>query len=95
MCVPASVLTVADGAQSVVVIHTLTDDPPLREDRVGADGAYIEGAPGSHQVVGADVTVAASDGEVPVGQGKGGVAQHALHTVDGIKEQSRCLWINQ
>lgn len=63
----ATVLTVADGAQSVVVIHALADDPPLGEHRVGADGAHVEGAPGSHQIVGADITIAASDGKVPVG----------------------------
>lgn len=80
-------LTVADGAQSVVVVHTLADDPPLGEHRVWADGAHIEGAPRSQQVIGADVTVAAADGEVPVRQGERGVAQHILHVVDEIKPE--------
>ena len=67
-----TVFTVADGAQSVVVLHALTDDPPLGEHRVGADGAPVEGAPGPKQVVGADVTfflvypVPVGDGEVIV-----------------------------
>lgn len=78
VCVSVTVFTVADGAQSVVVIHTLADDPPLWEHRVGADGAHIKCAPGSQQVICADVAFAASNGEVPVGQGKGGVAQHVL-----------------
>lgn len=73
-----SSLTVADGAQCVVVVHTLTDDPPLGEDGVGAQGIHVEAAPGSHQVVRADVTSAPPDGKVPVGQGEGGVLQHVL-----------------
>lgn len=79
VCVSATVLTVADGAQSVIVFHTLTDDPPLGEHGVGADGTDVNGAPGSQQVVGADVALTASDGKVPVGQGEGWVAQHVLH----------------
>lgn len=67
VCVSVTVFTVADGAQSVVVIHTLADDPPLWEHRVGADGAHIKCAPGSQQVICADVAFAASNGEVPVG----------------------------
>lgn len=78
MCV-CVFFTVADGAQSVVVVHALADDPPLREHRVGADGVQIKRTPGAQQVIGTDVTLAASDGEVPVGQGKGGVAQHVLN----------------
>jgi len=78
MSICVAVVTVADCAQSVVVLHTLADDPPLREHRVGADGVHIECAPSSQQFIGADVALAASDGEVPVGQGKSGVAQHVL-----------------
>lgn len=61
-------LTVAYGAEGVVVFHTFADDPPLGEDGVWADGAHVEGAPGSHQVISADVTVTAPYGKVPVGQ---------------------------
>lgn len=43
-----SVLTVADGALRVIVVHALTYDPPLGEDRVGTDSIYIEAAPGTH-----------------------------------------------
>lgn len=71
-------LTVADGAQGVIVFHALADDPPLGEDGVWAERAHVEGAPGSHQVIGADVTVAAPNGKVPVGQSKRGVSQHIL-----------------
>lgn len=67
-----NVLTVADGAQRIVVLHALADDPPLGEDGVWADGAHVKGAPRSHQVIGADVTLAAPDGKVPVGQCKCG-----------------------
>jgi len=74
VCVTAAVLTVAHGAQRVVVFHALTDDPPVGEHGVGADGADVEGAPGSEQLVGADVAIAASDGKVPVRQGEGWVA---------------------
>lgn len=88
-------LTVADGAHRVVVVHALADDPPLGEHGVGAEGAHVERAPGSQQVVGADVAIAASDGKVPVRQGKGGVAQHVLHTGDGIKEEGRCSGMDQ
>lgn len=69
-----TLLTVAHGAQGVVVFHALADDPPLGEDGVWADGAHVEGAPRSHQVVGADVTLAAPDGKVPVGQSECGVS---------------------
>ena len=44
--ISVTVLTVADGAQRVVVIDTLTDDPPLGEYGVRADGVHIKGAPG-------------------------------------------------
>lgn len=88
-------LTVADGAHRVVVVHALANDPPLREHGVGAEGAHVERAPGSQQVVGADVAIAASDGKIPVRQGKGGVAQHVLHTGDGIKEEGRCSGMDQ
>lgn len=40
-------LTVADGSQCVIVLHTLTDHPPVGEDGVGADGIHIEVAPRS------------------------------------------------
>lgn len=101
--VSATVLTVADGAQSVVVINMLTDDPPLGEHRVGTDGVHIEAAPGSQQVVGADVTLAASDGKVPVGQSEGGVTQHVLHRRNKGRRQafmcpsdmSECVNINK
>lgn len=71
-------LTVADGAEVVVVFHALADDPPLGEDGVWADRAHVEGAPGSHQVISADVTVTAPDGKVPVGQCESRVSQHIL-----------------
>ena len=93
VCVRA--LTVADGAHRVVVVHALADDPPLGEHGVGAEGAHVERAPGSQQVVGADVAIAASDGKVPVRQGKGGVAQHVLRTGDGIKEEGICSGMDQ
>lgn len=70
----ANVLTVADGAHCIIVFYALTDDPPLGEDGVGADGAHVKGAPRSHQVISADVTLAAPDGKVPVGQCKCGLA---------------------
>lgn len=71
-------LTVADGAEGVVVFHAFADDPPLGEYGVWADRAHVKGAPGSHQVIGADVTVTAPDGKVPVGQSKRRVSQHIL-----------------
>ncbi len=71
-------LTVADGPQRVVVFHALTDDPPLGEDGVGAQGIHVKAAPGTHQVIRADVTCVSTDGKVPVGQGEGGVLQHVL-----------------
>lgn len=86
MCYSATVLTVADGAQCIIVIHTLADDPPLGEHRIGADRARIEGTPCAHQVVCADVTLVAADGKVPVGQGKCGVTQHVLQKVDKTKQ---------
>lgn len=86
MCVSTTVLTIADGAQRVIVTDTLADDPPLGEYRVWADGAHIEGAPCSQKVVSTDVTLTASNGKVPVGQSESRVAQHVLHTVDEIRE---------
>lgn len=80
MGVCAAVFTVADGAQSVVVLHALANDPPLRESGVGADGVQVKGAPCSQQVVSADVTLAASNGKVPVWKGKRGISQHVLVT---------------
>lgn len=71
-------LTVADGSQCVVVLHALTDDPPLGEDGVEAQGIHVKVAPGSHQVVCADVTRVSADGEVPVRQRERGVPQHVL-----------------
>lgn len=38
----ANVLTVADGAQRIIVLHALAYDPPLGEDGVWANGAYIK-----------------------------------------------------
>ena len=70
--------TVADGAQRVVILHALADDPPLGEEGVGAQGVHVKAAPGAHEVVGADVTRAAADGKVPVGQSEGGILQHVL-----------------
>lgn len=71
-------LTVADGSQCVVVFYALTDDPPLGEDGVEAQGIHVKVAPGSHQVVCADVTCVSPNGKVPVGQGERGVSQHVL-----------------
>lgn len=71
-------LTVADGSERVIVLYALADDPPLGEDRVGAQGIHVKAAPGSHQVIGADVACASTDGKVPVGQGEGRVTQHVL-----------------
>lgn len=87
-CVSVAVFTVADGAHGVVVVHALADDPPLCEHRVGADGAHVKCAPGSQQVICADVTLAASDGKVPVGQGEGGVAQHVLRRLEKGKKEN-------
>ncbi len=67
-------ITVADGPQRVVLLHALTDDPPAWEDGVGADGADVEGAARTHQIVCADVTLAAADGEVPVRQSEARVS---------------------
>lgn len=72
-------LTVADGPKCVIVLNILTHDPPLREDGVGAEGVHVSIAPGSHQVVCADVTCVPADGKVPVGQGEGGIPQHVLY----------------
>lgn len=74
----ADALTVADGSECVIVLDALTHHPPLGEDGVGAQGIHVEAAPGAHQVVRADVTCAAADGEVPVGQSEGRVLQHVL-----------------
>ena len=73
-------LTVADGAYGVVVVHTLTDDSPLGEDRVGAEAIRCKAAAGSHQVVSADVTLTAAYGKVPVGERKCRVLKHVLDT---------------
>lgn len=75
---PVSSLTVADGSQRVVVLHALTDDSPLGEDRVRTQRVHVKIAPGSHQVICADVTCVSPDSKVPVGQGEGGVLQHVL-----------------
>lgn len=71
-------LTVADGPQRVVLLHALTHDPPAREDGVGADGVGVEGAARAHQIIRADVTHAAADGEVPVRQREARISQHVL-----------------
>lgn len=84
-------LTVADGSQCVVVLHTLTDDPPLGEDGVGAQGVHVKAAPGPHQVISADVTCASTDGKVPVGQGEGGVLQHVLVVSNKSVGETRLL----
>lgn len=84
-------LTVADGSQCVVVLHVLTDDPPLGENGVGAQGVHVKAAPGPHQVISADVTCASTDGEVPVGQGEGGVLQHVLVVSNKSVGETRLL----
>lgn len=71
-------LTVADGSQCVIVLYAFTHDSPLREDGVGAQGIHIKTAPGSHQVICADVTCVSTNGKVPIGQGKGWILQHVL-----------------
>lgn len=75
---PVSSLTVADGSQRVVVLHALTDDSPLGEYGVRTQRVHVKIAPGSHQVICADVTCVSPDSKVPVGQGEGRVLQHVL-----------------
>lgn len=75
---PVSSLTVADGSQRVVVLHALTDDSPLGKDGVRTQRVHVKIAPGSHQVICADVTCVSPDSKVPVGQGEGRVLQHVL-----------------
>lgn len=84
--------SVADGAQSVVVLPVLADDPPLTEHGAGADGAHVERAPRSKQVVSADVALVASDGEVPVRKGKSGLTQHVLPSYH-IKHSHKALFL--
>lgn len=72
-------LTVADGAQCVIVVQALTHDTPLGEDGIGADPIFIKAASGAHQIISADVTLVSTDGKVPVGKGESRVSQHVLN----------------
>lgn len=72
-------LTVADGAQRVIVVQALTHDTPLGKDGIGADAIFIKAASGTHQIISADVALVSSDGKIPVRKSKSWVSQHVLN----------------
>lgn len=86
-------LTVADGPECFILLHTLADDSPLREHRVGTDAVRVKAASGSQQVIGTDITLVASDSKVPVWKGEQRVAQHVLyiHTHTQCKSPARTI----
>lgn len=71
-------LTVTDGPLHLVLLHVLAYHSPLREHGVRANAVHVEAAPGSKQLVCADIALVPSNRKVPVRQSECRVPEHVL-----------------